>query len=118
MNALACARVSRFSFFAFTASPVRRFSFIHSGLWVKALIKRLHPLCTDDAPLKACTRTEPMGGEKRGRGTEKRPIYAGLPARFFTPVGEEGTEKVNHDLTPSFTLKQLTTNPMCHTVKE
>ena len=93
MNALACARVSRFSFFAFTASPVRRFSFIHRGLWVKAFIKRLHPLCTDAAPLKACTRTEPMGGEKWGRGTEKRPIYAGLPARFFTPVGEGENRK-------------------------
>ena len=44
-------------------------------------------------PLKACTHTEPMGGEKRGRGTEKRPIYAGLPARFFTPVGEEVNRK-------------------------
>ena len=66
MNALACARVSRFSFFAFTASPVWRFSFTYRGLWVKAFAKRLHPLCTDDALLKACTRTEPMGGEKRG----------------------------------------------------
>ena len=118
INALACARVSRFSFFAFTASPVWRFSFIHSGLWVKAFIKRLHPLCTDAAPLKACTHTEPMRGEKRGRGTEKRPIYAGLPARFFTTVGEGENRKVNHDLTLPFTLKQLTTNPMCHTVKE
>ena len=59
-----------------------------------------------------------MGGEKRGRGSEKRPIYAGLPARFFTPVGEGEHRKVNHDFTLPFTLKQLTTNPMCHTVKE
>lgn len=44
-------------------------------------------------PLKACTHTEPMGGEKRGRGTEKRPIYAGLPARFFTPAGEGENRK-------------------------
>ena len=66
MNALACARVSRFSFFAFTASPVWRFSFIHRGLWVKTFIKRLHPLCTDAAPLKTCTHTEPMRDEKRG----------------------------------------------------
>lgn len=71
----------------------KAFSFIHRGLWVKAFIKRLHPLCTDAAPLKACTHTEPMGGEKRGRGTEKRPIYAGLPARFFTPVGEGENRK-------------------------
>ncbi len=105
MNVLACARVSRFSFFAFTASPVWCFSFIHSGLWVKALIKRLHPLCTDAAPLKACTHTEPMGGEKRGRDSEKRPIYAGLPARFSTPVGEGENRKVNHDFTLPFTLK-------------
>ena len=118
MNALACARVSRFSFFAFTASPVWRYSFTYSGLWVKAFAKKLHPLCTDAAPLKACTHTEPMGGEKRGRGTEKCPIYAGLPARFFTTVGEEGNRKVNHDFTLPFTLKQLTTNQMCHTVKE
>ena len=82
MNALACARVSRFSFFAFIASPAWRFSFIHRGLRVKVFAKKLHPLCT-----------EPMGGEKRGRGTEKRPIYAGLPARFFTPVGEEVNRK-------------------------
>ena len=93
MNALACARVSRFSFFAFTASPVWRFSLIHRGLWVKAFAKRLHLLCTDAAPLKACTHTEPMRGEKRGRGSEKRPIYAGLPARFSTPVGEEVNRK-------------------------
>lgn len=93
MNVLACARVSRFSFFTFTASPAWRFSFTYRGLWVKASPKRLHPLCTDAAPLKACTHTEPMGGEKRGRGSEKRPIYAGLPARFSTPVGEEVNRK-------------------------
>ena len=31
---------------------------------------------------------------------------------------KERTEKVNHDFTLPFTLKQLTTNQMCHTVKE
>lgn len=105
INALACARVSRFSFFAFTASPAWRLSFIRRVLWVKVFAKKLHPLCTDATPLKACTRTEPMGGEKRGRGTEKRPIYAGLPARFSTPVGEGENRKVNHDFTLPFTLK-------------
>ena len=63
MNALACARVRCFSFFAFTASPVWRFSFTYRELWVKDFAKRLHPFCTDAVPLKACTRTEPMGGE-------------------------------------------------------
>ena len=46
-----------------------------------------------------------MGGEKRGSGSEKRPIYAGLPARFFTTVGEGENQKVNHDFTLPFTLK-------------
>ena len=63
------------------------------GVVGEGFAKKLHPLCTDAAPLKTCTHTEPMRGEKRGRGSEKRPIYAGLPARFFTPVGEGRNRK-------------------------
>ena len=52
MNALACARVSRFSFFAFTASPVWRFSLIHRGLWVKAFAKKASPFLHRRSPFE------------------------------------------------------------------
>lgn len=66
MNVLACARVSRFSFFAFTASPVWRFSFIHRGLWVKVFAKKASPFVYRRHPFEGMHTHRANGRRKTG----------------------------------------------------
>lgn len=55
--------------------------------------KKASPFLHRRRPFEDMHTHRAYGREKRGRGSEKRPIYAGLPARFFTPVGEEVNRK-------------------------
>lgn len=73
MNALACARVSRFSFFAFTASPVWRFSFTYRRLWVKVFAKKASPFVHRHRPFEGMHTHRTYGRRITGTRDRKTP---------------------------------------------